>query len=507
MTSLDRPSSQAETAQTPIEVWFRRTLILFSLMAGMVLVFRFGTIFWAQNEFTQPESIVGAQSMMLANDGTLYYGLNSFPHTIAAYTPIFYCLEAGLYKIGLRTVLAGRLISSLAMLGLVFLTWRLTMLYTRDRYSAWTAAVLCASTSMVTSWGPVGQVDTLAIFWAVAGFYQFSRYYVKRENTLVPAGAFVILAFFTKQTMIASPAAMFLLLWFESRTTAIRFAAGVGAVIATAALAINAVSSGRFLADTVFANMNPFTLSRGLDQAQLVLMGAGQLILVVIAGAARMWRGNGRALLVYFGMTSTLFAATASKIGADSNYQIEPTVVLIVCASVALSSLKFFDLCFLGSKSWITLLQIPLLVHLVLNYRITVPSAVGGVGKELSLRPQIAALEPYFADGGRVVSTDVNAMVRLKGRIEVEPLIYTLLVAGGAVDPEPLRRQIAAEAFSTIILFEDVGDATRRLDPEIPSLPASQLQEIQKHYKLVERIPGPYQNGDYVYRPAGGVVR
>jgi hypothetical protein len=71
--------------------------------------------FWAQNEFTQPESIVGAQATMLARDGTLYYDLNRYPHTVAAYMPFFYWLSAGLIKLGLPVFLAGRLWSSAAV--------------------------------------------------------------------------------------------------------------------------------------------------------------------------------------------------------------------------------------------------------------------------------------------------------------------------------------------------------------------------------------------------------
>ncbi len=63
---------------------------------------------------------------------------------------------------------------------------------------------------------------------------------------------------------------------------------------------------------------------------------------------------------------------------------------------------------------------------------------------------------------------------------------YNLLVSAGAVDPEPLRRDIAASRFSTIILLEDVRTDHPPLDVEISTLPAAQLEEIRKHYTLVE---------------------
>src|SRR5262249_24600747 len=110
-----------------------------------------------------------------------------------------------------------------------------------------------------------------------------------------------------------------------------------------------------------------------------------------------------------------------------------------------------------------------------------------------------------LADGGRMISTDLNSEVRLRGRIEMEVLIYKLLVEAGAVDPEPVRRDIAARAFSTIILFEDVNRHEFEMHAELATLAPAQIQEVRKHYRLVDHIPGPYVNGLYVYKPAPGL--
>jgi hypothetical protein len=205
-------------------------------------------------------------------------------------------------------------------------------------------------------------------------------------------------------------------------------------------------------------------------------------------------------------MAATMLGLTAGKIGSDSNYQIESTVVLILCASVALHELNFFALVLSGSKAWVTLLQAPLLIHLILNLQIEAHILSGRISKEKQLRNQIVVLRPYLAGGGNVISTDLNSMARLRGRLDVEPLIYKLLVAGGAVDPEPVRRDMEAGAFSTVLLFEDVHQR-QAPDPEIPTLPASQIEEIRKHYRLVDHLPGPYLAGAYVYKPVTAASR
>lgn len=490
---------------TSAEVWFRRALVIASALAVTVLLCGFTLMLWAQNEFAQPESVVATQTSMLARDGTLYYDLKHYPYTVCAYMPVFYGLQAALMKFGLPVFAAGRLISFTALLGLIILCWRILMLYTHDRYCAWTGTLLCATTSLLLNWGTTAQVDTLALCLAIAAFYQFSRWAILAERRLFWAAVLTILAFLTKQTMVACPAALFVLLCFRKRRVALQFAAGTGAAVLLLVLGIDRYLGGRLLADTLWANLNPFALSKINQHLLYILIGSGQLMIITALGALRVWRGDGKALLVYLGLAASVLALTAPKIGSDSNYQLETTVLLILCTCVALHSLEFFSQCFKSSKTWITLLQLPLAVHLILNVRITRSVLVNRIIKEQQFRQQVAALRPFLAAPGRVLSADINALVQMQRRIEVEPLIYGLLVSAGRIDPEPLRRDLAAGAFSTLVLYEDLA---RPLEPdlEIPTLPAAQRAEIQKHYSLVRHIPGPYLGGIYVYGSSEKIV-
>ncbi len=60
-----------------------------------------------------------------------------------------------------------------------------------------------------------------------------------------------------------------------------------------------------------------------------------------------------------------VFLLTAAKVGSDLNYQIETVAALSLCAGVALARLDYFPLLFQRSTSWVTLLQLPLLFHIV----------------------------------------------------------------------------------------------------------------------------------------------
>ena len=296
--------------------------------------------------------------------------------------PSFYWLESGLIRLGLSAFHAGRLISLAALLGLIVLCGRLTLLYTDDRNAAWVASLAAASSSLLGSWGTIGQVDTLAAFFALAAFYNYSRFHVRGDNSLWIAGVCAALALFTKQTMVAAPAAIFLCLWMRDRKKALWFGALLGGGVAAAVLAINAALDGRFLADTVFANMNPFSGAKFLLQFRYFGSVSFGLLTIVIVTFGRMLRGRSLAPGVYLVLALLVFLGTAPKIGSDTNYQIESTLLLAVCAAIGLHQIKFFQLYFERSKSWITLLLIPLALHMAIGYRVSANALLARLANE-----------------------------------------------------------------------------------------------------------------------------
>ena len=503
MVLASTPELSSAPVASPVENWFRRGLWVASAMAAIVILCYCATMLWASNELSPPESVVAAQSLMLVHDGTLYYDLKHYPYTVCAYMPAFYWLESGLIRAGLSAFHAGRWISLAALLGLIAVSGKLVLLYTGDHHAAWVASLAVASSSLLASWGTVGQVDTLAAFFALAAFYQYSRFQVRGESTLWIAGVCAALALFTKQTMVAAPVAILVLLWTRDRRKALTFGAIFGAAVAALVLGINAALDGRFLANTVFANMNPFSGAKFLAQFRYFASVSFGLLVIVAASFSRTMRGRNLAPCVYLGFAMLIFLGTAAKIGSDTNYQIESTVLLAVCAAIGLHQIDFFKLYFSQSKSWITLLLIPLALHMAIGYRVSANVLIARLANEKLFRAEVEQLRPFVPPtGGLVLSTDFNAMVRLRQRMDVEPLIYNLLASAGVIDPEPVRRDLAHEAFSTLILSEDVFQNHPIAGPEIGTLPASQLEEVRKHYRLVQHIAGPFLDGVYVYQPA-----
>src|SRR5437764_161103 len=127
------------TAAAPVSVvvWFRRGLRVATAMAAIVILCYLAIMLWASNEVTPAESVISAQSLMLAHQGTLYYDLKHYPYTVCAYMPAFYWLESGLIRMGFSAFHAGRWISLTALLGLIVVCGRVVLLYTGNRNAAW----------------------------------------------------------------------------------------------------------------------------------------------------------------------------------------------------------------------------------------------------------------------------------------------------------------------------------------------------------------------------------
>lgn len=476
-----------------------RLVLILAGIAGMVVAAHFGVAIWSASEFTQPEGIIATQVRSFAQEGTLYYSLQRYPYTVCAYMPIFYGVTAGLVKAGLDPLLSGRVVSLLALVGVLGLLWQLVKLYTGSRLNAWLGVALAGSTQLVVGWGSTGQVDMLAMALSLAAFHQYARYQVEGRESLDWAAAFAVAGLFTKQTFVAAPAAIFVLLLWAAPRRAVRFALLVAGVGGAMVLGVNGLLEGRFLDNTVFANMNPFAWNKLQLPLQYFGIVLAPLGLVALAGAWASFRTPMRAPFVYLIFALSVFLLTAPKVGADSNYLIESAVLLVLCACCSLEALRYFELTAAGSKSWVTLLVLPLALYAVQNLRVAVPGLVKRVEREREFARQVEGLRPYLGGAGRVLSADSNALVQAGRSFEVEPLIYRLLVEAGRIDAGAVQRDLEEGGFESILLYEDLAAAADP-DPEFPRLTAGQMETIRRRYELVKHVPGPYLGGVFVYQ-------
>jgi hypothetical protein len=142
----------------------------------------------------------------------------------------------------------------------------------------------------------------------------------------------------------------------------------------------------------------------------------------------------------------------------------------------------------------------PLLLHVALNVLLTVRAVAERAVFEPFKGQETVALKPFVDRPGRLLSVQYDSIVHYRGRVEVEPLIYSILVKAGLTDPGPVLRDLEARQFATVILAQNVfAPAPAVEDPELGSLPAVELDAIRKYYRLIQHVDGP--NSVYIYEP------
>ena len=157
-------------------------------------------------------------------------------------------------------------------------------------------------------------MDTLAAFFAVAAFYNYSRFHVRGANSLWIAGVYARRWRSSRsRPWWPRPLAIFFCLLMRDRKKALWFGAIFGSGVAAAVLAINAALDGRFLANTVFANMNPFSAAKFLAQFRYFVSISFGMLVIVAVSFGRMLRGRALAPCVYLIVAALVFLGTAAQ--------------------------------------------------------------------------------------------------------------------------------------------------------------------------------------------------
>lgn len=459
--------------------------------AALIVVAAVGVSVWAQHSFSIPEAIVALHSSMFAKGEGLYYPMGEYPYTAAAYGPLFYTLTAGLHLLGLPLYLGARLISIAALVLAIYLVGSILKHLRVDSFSRAAGLLLAGSTTTVLFWGTAGQVDMLAV---ALSLWAFERFLAGR---LIAAGVLVVLAVFTKQTALASGAAIALSLLLANRKTFAIWTGGVLTAGLAAAAALQFATHGAWAENAILANVNPFEWPKLWQQANYFVLTNCGVVIIALAG----WR---RSPLAYYAIFATLlWLGTAPKTGSDLNYQLEMTIVWGMAAACALDRLEFFPHVLNGSKSWVTLLQIPLVLHLVVNMIVSTKALVERSFVDAERRPAIAALGPYLGkDRKLVLSAEYDALVHWRGSTDLETFYFTMLTEAGRIDPSPVVRDLVNGRFASVILTGDVNlPPNLHASPESRGIPEVVRAAIAAHYHLAATIPEPIFGPYYVYEP------
>lgn len=366
------------------------------------------------------------------------------PWTLHVYTPLYTYVHSLLVDQSVPSLVAGRLVSYLALLfGAVAIA--LLSPQASRRWAIGIAAIYL-TLPLLTSWGALVRPDNLAVLLSLLGVLVVAR--SERQEWLLLAAVCFFLAFFTKQSAVAGLVASTLFLARRSHRGAVLLAGTTVALGVVAVIGMQVSTQGWFLFHTVTGNLNPFDWQQFWSIQGAFLRDHFYLVIagLVLSGSAILRRHLSLPFLWF--LVATLMTMSVGKVGSDENYFLEPLAALTLFAVTeipgALAGLTAGRrrtavqvLCFLG------LLVAIANVSTFYRQSVHLPAAdeaYAGIVRD------IRALPP-----GPLVSDDGALLVYTGHQLVLRPFVMTQLASAGRWDELPVVQAITAREFAAII--------------------------------------------------------
>jgi hypothetical protein len=267
----------------------------------------------------------------------LYRPVTSLPLTPVNYPPLSFYMVAGLARVTGSVLLAGRLLSLVALAATsALLAWTVSI-WTASR----SAAVLSAAVwlGLLTRFGGsyVGSLEPQMTGHAlcILALYLYAAW----EDALTPARAAVLAALccaalFVKHLLLAAPAALALVFLLQRRRLFPAFlltGLACGGLLAAAAWSLG----GPALAANFTAFDRLVSGRRLADELAAVFFGPGLGPMVLALGALAALGGRGAALVTLYGATSLAVGAAAIRgVGVDRNAWFEAFLAFAMAAGL-----------------------------------------------------------------------------------------------------------------------------------------------------------------------------
>ena len=468
-------------------------------------------------EHNYAEGIILYQVLHIFNLAEAYRPIAEYPHIVFHYTPLYHVIANLLARTGLDSLVAARMISVAAMLGLGAACAALIWTYVPQRvgrpvrYAAGLGASAFAlfAVSVIGS-GSAVRSDMLGVALAVLGLWTFVR---SGDRSPFQWLAFVLFtaAIYCKQTLISAPAACLIAallisyrLFLEGLLVLVVLGGGTLAILAYA-------TSGKFLLHIFVYNVNPFSSRQALEAISQHIIGSWPLftgaLAVICFAASRFWlsgarigtvlRRSVRARALFCVGLFTLFGMALSfstgKRGAAENYFLEWDAGVAVLGGFFVATVLTLRGAYrIGPIEWASLLlpTIWVLSTAPAVYRDIHPSSFMRARNQM-MRSSYSQLIPLIrAQPGPVISEDMMLLVKADRPIPMEPAIFAVLAARGVLDEEPFLARLRQQQFSLIIVIHELE--------EVFTPPMARTVADQYHF--TEQI-GPFR----LYRPITGL--
>jgi hypothetical protein len=444
------------------------------------------------------EPVVYGQAERLVSGQPLYQPIYQQPFTVAAYTPLYYWVAAGLQAVvgpgfgpGRALSLACGLVS--ALLIVLLAGWR--------GGGVWVGALggllflALAFPGPEPPWLGLYRVDMLGLALSLGAVAMMSR--ARSSRAMAAAGVIAGLAILCKQTFVAALIAG--LLWQPRRAVPL-VSAGL-LTVAIPCLLLQA-TTGAFVQNTVSANVNPFYAVVAIDLLKEFVKA--QWLPLLLAGAylwlGRPWTAKSSRLLVLYWLASSLSLVLIGKIGANHNYWIEFAAATAILAGRGAAWLLMSwepRRAFVGAALVSVLIGAPFVAP---------PGPLALAGEVRSGLRSLATTTPdtdfellieRVRDEPRDVIAEPMDTVVLAGRqVVLEPVIYSILFDTDHWQPRPMVDRICHGSVGLVVLAYPLEVGARMTDGLHALWPAPIIAALQARMRLESR-----QAERYVYVP------
>jgi hypothetical protein len=257
-------------------------------------------------------------------------------------------------------------------------------------------------------------------------------------------------------------------LWLLSvnRKKAVVFAASTLLPVAVCAL-LAELMNGSFVANTVLANVNPFSIDslHWLGLLFLALQAPALVLAVLYLVSARPWQGTGAPrLLVLYWLFALVSVAGIVKFGADVNYWIEFAAVNAILASLGVRAALEAATSRRQAVARNLCLTLCVLYVGVMAVGTVGDSLKSGLHVGLQQDPEFDALVDRVRAEPRQVLASPADVVVLAGRpLLLEPLIYSLFFDVHGWDAKSIVQRICGGDVGLVILSRPLDEPDRRL--------------------------------------------
>ena len=473
---------------------FAAARIFVYLLAVVFLLGQIGNTLFAEadqafkaRKFPYPlhyvEGLALDEQMRATDLSTLYPAhFDTPPHTVTASPPLFYWLTRVFTPQGAQPYIAGRTISMLSALAAAIFAGLLCWATTRSFVSSLLAGAFLLMYPVVTHWGIFDTPEMLAFALSLGGLCALLM--LKGRKAVAASAILWLCAAATATSLMVTPliTGCIWLLQQKRRPQALALAVSVLAGIVAGALALNALTQGGFLLNTVTMSLRGYDLALTLGFMFNILLRSAFLLLIsiVFLGVERLGeqdRAHGSEFSLIFLLTALAVTLLTGRIGTNL------TGTLMLVAAMCVSTGTAFA--WLG-RNWVIRFGMlaMLFVQLTPLEEWRANEFTPDIQQKLRGRQEISQLAAQMRDAGGDVLTDehIGILLTQGQKVYIYPQEFRQLMVAGLWSEKSLINAINNRQFKLIALYEPVSSNNGPLIVTRWSL--SVLDAISENYQL-----------------------